>query len=73
MPSDLTLFGDVFHDKKAVHLSLLVAGVSAKVCVAVLVWRGLKHYRRSLDYLREWSESKRVNSEPNQSSIGCVA
>ena len=52
-----TLTQDVFHDKNAVHLSLLVAGVSAHLCAAVLLWRGLKHYRRSLDYLSEWSKA----------------
>ena len=52
-----TLTQDVFQDKNAVHLSLLVAGVSAQVCAAVLLWRGLKHYRRSLGYLSEWSKA----------------
>ena len=52
-----TLTQDVFQDKNAVHLSLLVAGVSAHLCAAVLLWRGLKHYRRSLDYLSEWSKA----------------
>ena len=52
-----TLTQDVFQDKNAVHLSLLVAGVSAQVCAAVLLWRGLKHYRRSLDYLNAWSRT----------------
>ena len=52
-----TLTQDVFQDKNAVHLSLLVVGVSAHVCAAVLLWRGLKHYRRSLDYLSAWSKT----------------
>ena len=52
-----TLTQDVFQDKNAVHLSLLVAGVSAQVCAAVLLWRGLKHYRRILDYLSAWSKA----------------
>ena len=52
-----TLTQDVFQDKNAVHLSLLVAGVFAQVCAAVLLWRGLKHYRRSLDYLSAWSKT----------------
>ncbi len=53
-----TLTQDVFQDKNAVHLSLLVTGVSAQVCAAVVLWRGLKHYRRSLDYLSAWSKAK---------------
>ena len=52
-----TLTQDVFQDKNAVHLSLLVTGVFAQVCAAVLLWRGLKHYRRSLDYLSAWSKA----------------
>jgi spore maturation protein SpmA len=68
-----TLTQDVFHDKNAVHLSLLVTGVCAHVCATVLLWCGLKHYRRSLEYLSQWGQSKRVNSKPNQSSIVCVA
>jgi MFS family permease len=48
---------DVFQDKKAVHLSLLVAGVSAHLCAAILLWRGLKYYRRSLEYLSEWNKA----------------
>lgn len=52
-----TLTQDVFQDKNAVHLSLLVTCVSANACAAVLLWRGLKHYRRSLDYLSEWNKA----------------
>ncbi len=53
-----TLTQDVFQDKNAVHLSLLVAGLFAQVCAALLLWRGLKHYRRSLDYLSAWNKTK---------------
>lgn len=49
---------DVFQDKNAVHLSLLIAGVFAHVCAALLLWRGLKYFRSSLDYLAEWSREK---------------
>lgn len=52
-----TLTQDVFQDKNAVHLSLLVTCVSANACAALLLWRGLKHYRRSLDYLTEWNRA----------------
>lgn len=52
-----TLTQDVFQDKNAVHLSLLVTCVSANACAALLLWRGLKHYRRSLDYLNEWNRA----------------
>ena len=52
-----TLTQDVFHDKNAVHLSLLVTGVCAHVCATLLLWHGLKHYRRSLEYLSQWSKA----------------
>jgi MFS family permease len=49
-----TLTEDVFRDKNAVHHSLLVVGAFAHGSAAILLWVGLKHYRRSLDYLKEW-------------------
>ncbi len=49
---------DVFRDKNAVHLSLLVVGVVAHVIATALLWGGLKHYGRSLEYLNEWSKTK---------------
>ena len=48
---------DVFRDKNAVHYSLLVVGVIAHVSAAILLWLGLERYRRSLDYLKEWSSA----------------
>ncbi len=48
---------DVFRDKNAVHYSLLVVGVFAHVSAAILLWVGLERYRRSLDYLKEWSSA----------------
>ena len=52
-----TLTEDVFRDKNAVHYSLVVVGVFSYVSAAILLWLGLKPYRRSLDYLKEWSEA----------------
>lgn len=52
-----TLTEDIFRDRNAVHLSLLVVGVFAHGCAALLLWRGLKHYGGSLDYLKRWSEA----------------
>jgi MFS family permease len=48
---------DVFGDKKAVHLSLLVVGAFTFASASVLLWFGLKPYRRSLDRLKEWTEA----------------
>ena len=52
-----TLTEDVFHDKNSIHLSLLVTGVVAQLLAVVLLWRGLKYFQRSLDYLKTWSQS----------------
>ena len=52
-----TLTEDVFHDKNSIHLSLLLTGVVAQLLAAVLLWRGLKYFQRSLDYLKTWSQS----------------
>lgn len=50
---------DIFRDKNAVHLSLLVAGVFAHITAALLLWRGLKYYRPSLEYLSQWNQANR--------------
>lgn len=42
---------DVFQDKKAIHLSLLIVGVAAHISATLLLWLALPYYRRSLDYL----------------------
>jgi MFS family permease len=47
---------DVFQDKQAVHLSLLIAGLFAHVTAVVLLWLGLKPYRASLEYLKNWNK-----------------
>lgn len=52
-----TLTEDVFGDKKTVHLSLLVVGAVAHICAAVLLWGGLKHCGRSLEYLNAWHQA----------------
>lgn len=51
-----TLTEDVFHDKKAVHLSLLVVGAVSYALAVILLWAALKPYRRSLNYLERFSE-----------------
>jgi MFS family permease len=49
---------DVFRDTKAVGYSLLVVGSLAHVLGAVLLWLGLRSYRGSLGYLREYLDRK---------------
>jgi MFS family permease len=54
---------DVFQNKNAVHLSLLIAGVFAHVCATLLLWRGLKYYRGSLDYLDAWTHRTQLSAK----------
>jgi Mn2+/Fe2+ NRAMP family transporter len=49
---------DVFHDKNAVHLSLLVVGAVSFALAVVFLWAGLKPYRRSLDCLKRFGEAQ---------------
>jgi MFS family permease len=51
-----TLTDHVFRDKGAVHYSLFAVGAASHSAAAVLIWLGLSKYRRSLEYLREWTE-----------------
>ncbi len=54
-PTAVALVTDrVFHDKGAVDRSLLLVGLVADSAAIVLLWLGLKPYRRSLDYLGRW-------------------
>lgn len=45
----------VFRDPRAVHLSLLVVGVVSFVLAILLLYLGLKPYRRSLEHLERFS------------------
>jgi len=57
-PSAVAIFTDyVFRGDESVRYSLLVVATTAHLIAAVLLWVGLKPYRRSLDYLKEWTES----------------
>jgi hypothetical protein len=48
---------DVFQDKKAVHYSLAIVGTISQVVAGVLLCASLKHYRRSLEYFKEWNDA----------------
>ena len=47
----------VFQDKKAVHYSLLVVGITTYSAASILLGISMTSYRRSLDYLHNWSEA----------------
>ena len=48
---------DVFRDKNAVHLSLLVVGAVSYAAAVILLWAGLKPYRRSLDRVNSFTDA----------------
>jgi MFS family permease len=49
----------VFRDARAVNLSLLVVGAVSFVLAIVLLWAGLKPYRRSLEHLKGFESGAR--------------
>jgi MFS family permease len=55
-PSAVAIFTDyVFCGDESVRYSLLIVATAAHLIAAALLWAGLKPYRRSLDYLKEWT------------------
>jgi MFS family permease len=48
---------DVFHDERAVHYSLAIVGGVSQTVAGVLLLAGLKHYRRSLAFFKDWNEA----------------
>jgi MFS family permease len=55
-PSAVAIFTDyVFRGDEAVRYSLLIVTTAAHIISGVLLWVGLKPFRRSLDYLKEWT------------------
>ena len=57
-PSAVAFFTDyVFRGDNSVRYSLLIVATAAHLIAAALLWLGLKPFRRSLDYLKEWTET----------------
>jgi MFS family permease len=57
-PWAVAFFTDyVFRGDESVRYSLLIVATAAHLIAGALLWIGLKPYSRSLDYLREWTES----------------
>jgi MFS family permease len=50
---------DLFRDKQSVHLSLLVVGAISFVLAISLLAAGMKPYRRSLDFLKQFGAPER--------------
>jgi MFS family permease len=49
----------VFRDEQALNISLALVGGISQTVAGVLLCSGLKRYRRSLDYFREWDGARR--------------
>jgi MFS family permease len=48
----------VFRDEKALPFSLAIVGAISQTIAGILLIAGLKRYRRSLEYFREWEETR---------------
>ncbi len=48
----------VFTETTGVREALLYLGTTCHVIAGILLWIGLKHYRRSLEYLKEWQAAQ---------------
>jgi len=54
-PTAVALTTDyIFRDDHALNYSLLVVGTVSHVLSAVLLWKGLRYFRESLDRLEQW-------------------
>ncbi len=57
-PTAVALVTDyIFHDDNALRYSLVIVGTLSHIASALLLWRGLRHFRGSLDRLQTWNRS----------------
>ncbi|MCI0391492.1 MAG: MFS transporter [Acidobacteria bacterium] len=57
-PYAVAFFTDyVFRGDNSVRYSLLIVATAAHLTSALLLWIGLKPFRQSLDYLKEWTKA----------------
>ncbi|MGH9751506.1 MAG: hypothetical protein ACREA2_01880 [Blastocatellia bacterium] len=47
----------VFHDDQALKYSLVIVGAISHLASAAMLWKGLKHFRGSLDRMQAWTEA----------------
>ena len=59
-----TLTEDVFQDKQAVNYSLAIVGGVSQTIAGVLLLSGLKRYRQSLDYFKDWNAGRDQTARP---------
>ncbi|WP_040592232.1 spinster family MFS transporter [Schlesneria paludicola] len=57
------LTDNVFEDPNQVHKSLLIVGTASYVLACILLGISLSNYRRSLDYLQQWTHDKAQTAE----------
>ncbi|MGH8238227.1 MAG: MFS transporter, partial [Steroidobacteraceae bacterium] len=59
-PTAVALMTDyVFRNDHALNYSLLIVGTGSHVLAAVLLWKGLRHFRASLDRVQQWEAAHR--------------
>jgi hypothetical protein len=54
-PAVALITEQVFHDPLAIRYSLMLVGSIAVSLAALCLWRGLRWFKRSIEYLQEWS------------------
>ena len=53
-----SLTEQVFGDEMSLRYSLLWVGSVAHVAAALLLWRGLRSYEKSINYLEDWTDAE---------------
>ncbi|MFN7926434.1 MAG: MFS transporter [Blastocatellia bacterium] len=57
-PTAVAMMTDyVFHNDHMVNYSLVIVGTIAHIISGLLLWRGMKHFRDSLDKLQAWMKA----------------
>jgi hypothetical protein len=54
---------DVFRDKQLVHYSLTIVGGVSNAVAGMLLCAGLRPYRASLEYFKQWSAARAREGE----------
>lgn len=58
-PTAVAMMTDyVFHNDHMVNYSLVIVGTIAHIISGLLLWRGMKHFRDSLDKLQAWMKGE---------------
>ena len=62
-PTSVALISDyVFHDDKAVGQALLIVSVASSAVASLLLWFGMRHFLRTMNYLRSFTARQNLPS-----------